>query len=446
MKLWILIIMAVCMTLSVGLFTAVATVPTSSRAESPTLSAKSQPARSLAISADFSITAGQDQPKYLLAGSKQAAWIVTLNPAKNSYGLLSKTVGGKWQWRATDMAGVPVIVESLGESLHMVFPQGDYVIYTPYSDGLQSFPVSKIFGKPVAACTGEVSGAPSLIVIVAGNPQALPAASASRPATNPETEPATASVISTGSKLNAYQITGNNLTLLSSMDTLNITSAEHVMPAMVDGTLFVLISRPGNNRLAAWRSGSWRQVELPETLAHAQMLTALAATEGRLVLIYAERIAADSASRPASRPANDYTINFASSRDLGATFTTQPVTQQGRPFTWDQASLPRVSSMAQDILMLWPEKQMPQLATVDPEGRMISVEQLKIMAQPPGAHNVDDIIGYFLWAVVIGIFFTLFMVRPAGPPKPFTLPESVQTASLLKRLLAAIIDFLPFCM
>ncbi len=71
-------------------------------------------------------------------------------------------------------------------------------------------------------------------------------------------------------------------------------------------------------------------------------------------------------------------------------------------------------------------------------------ETTSVLATKPSGELGQQIINYFMYALLIGLVATWLLPRPTVQIKPFTLPSYQRPGNLVKRAIATVIDLLPF--
>ena len=128
------------------------------------------------------------------------------------------------------------------------------------------------------------------------------------------------------------------------------------------------------------------------------------------------------------------------------TFSLQPCTLDGEPVTWAGDNLPLVARLADRVALLWTEGQSLKFATCGLTGQLPATAEMDVFErQPPDARG-QQVLEIFLWGLLFAILVPMFVLRPKTPPKPFELPPTMRPANPIKRLLAGLMDFIPWGM
>jgi uncharacterized RDD family membrane protein YckC len=195
------------------------------------------------------------------------------------------------------------------------------------------------------------------------------------------------------------------------------------------------------NRLYACDGRQAREVSLAGPIASAKPVAMLAIGEQLAVVLAA--LPTDSA---------DAQLLVASSADPGRGFQQpyQPLAADGTPLTWRASSLPLVSRLGDHLALAWREGgardggQGLRFATFDVQGRQLHAEEVVVFQNPPVQGRGQEILTYFLWGVMIAVIVPLIARRRPGLSQPPVLAPGLVPAGLLKRLVAFLIDLLPF--
>lgn len=433
---------------------------------------------------------------YYVSGNDQTLWMLRSRKQQGKgdestrvqvYDLLAKSASGKWTWVTRDDIGQVQTIAATKDALHVFFSMGEHRVY---SLALREGNVgAAIEGNVLTACpdAGLVSkdavAGQGLVVLTwqmmqstssAGTQPSSTTAPTSAPwldlsgrSKGPEsvTAPSEAtypsiSSTSAGSqptqprpmqpvRLVVQQSVGDGWRILGTLDSLRFSTDVHAFAAVHAGLVHVMISDTanGHNRLLVLSDGQWREAPLAAKFQNVSLATSpvlgMFSIGGRLILLLQEDLAGDTPQRQ---------IRLASANEAWGEYSWQALAEHGKPITWPTKGVLLPASLASQILLLsqppspGPQEPaaQPDLYAFDNEGRMLSFGKIEALERPSVSEFSQDVLQYFLWTVMGLIFVTLFFVRPAGPPKPFSLPEAVLPANLLQRVIAAFIDFMPF--
>jgi uncharacterized RDD family membrane protein YckC len=358
--------------------------------------------------------------RLFVAGNEQALWLLHSREG-GRFDLVVRPAGGTWQWVAADLSGTAAAMTAERSALHVAFTSRQYLIFHP--DSPAGSPGLSLPAVPMAMCSGADLGPQ------AGSPVALvPAAAATRPATA-----SAPSGRDSGLDVLAYN-DGQWQHLATAADLAG--DLEQVRVTAWRGAL-VLWAPPAagrGGRMMSWKDGEWHDVKVPAEMAQGRLMT-LTSVEGRLTAVVAQ---------PTTQPGMVH-LEVAASDAPGQAFVFQPVTANGEEVSWSTGDSPAAGVLADKLAVVWGPAQAPKLATFSPAtGRLDPIEDVKIFQQPQADERAEQIREIFLWGVLALVLVPLFVLRPGGAPKPFSLPEPLRPAPLARRLAAGVVDLLPF--
>ncbi|MCJ7545004.1 MAG: RDD family protein [Phycisphaerae bacterium] len=364
--------------------------------------------------------AGAQGARLLVAGDQQALWLLHSRD-EGRFDLVTRPAGGTWQWIARDRSGTVAAMAADDAALHMAFTSRQYHVFGLLSR--EGAPGLSLPAAPVALCAAADLGPDAVSGLVALVPVA--AATATAPARP-----------SRGAALEVLVRTPGQWQHLTTVAGLAGDLAE-VRATAWQGALYLLA--PGgdgqDNRLAAWQGGEWRDLPLPAAMARGRGL-ALTTIDGRLAAVVAQ---------PTTGRAGSVRLEVATMDQPGGAFALQPVTADGQEATWSQEDAPAVSRLSDKLAVVWGTGRALKLATFSPAtGRLDPVEDVTIFQQPEADGHAEQIREFLLWGLLALILVPLFVLRPGGVPKPFSLPPPLEPAPLARRLAAGLVDLLPF--
>jgi uncharacterized RDD family membrane protein YckC len=121
------------------------------------------------------------------------------------------------------------------------------------------------------------------------------------------------------------------------------------------------------------------------------------------------------------------------------------VREDNKNLTWPAADLPRITQCGENIALLWESGDDEMLAQSDMQGKVLQTENLtEGIGSLPDLEKLEAIQEYYLWGIMIVLGIAIFWPRQRTVPKPFSLPEGIRPGNLLLRLVAFLIDSLPF--
>ncbi len=372
------------------------------------------------------ISQAQEIRKFF-TGNGKALWLVSAEA--NTFDLITRPTGGKWKYQEQKITGDATAACADAGALHLLFRDGAHLVYGP-DPNFRAIPsIGLPRGvSPIAACTAMDLGqaGPSILVIAR---RSMIAKSSASTATFRLLEATTTS--QPASRLTVYQSTPDSWKVLAELD---LPSDGKLFAATLDKTLYVLLcSADGENRLLAWRGGKISQSPL-KGLPEGARVTALINDEKQILLLFAQ------ATPDAARA----TLQIASSINPLEDFTqpSQPVSMDGKAVLVPKSSPLLATRVGGQVALLWQEGQAWQLTTCDTSGRAGPTEAVNLPDHSQATENGQDIMNIFFWVLMFGTA-PLWMFRPRAA-RPILLPPLLQPARLPRRILAGIVDFLPF--
>jgi len=375
---------------------------------------------------------GQTGKTPMVAGDEKALWLIRTSSGGESFDIVCRPAGGKWRWAAKQRVGAPVAAAVVDGSLNVAFASGQCYVF-----GLEAGTEAPGPALP-AAPLGLFAAGELELESPAGLAALLPAADL--PTTVSATSASTATSPSTaapgGAAVEVVVNTPSQWQHLTTIRDLPADAIDRLRAVALDGALYLLV--PGGdgraNRLAMWHQGQWRDVPLEQTLSDGNVI-GMQAVGGRLVIVVAGP----------SHESGKVSLQVASWNIKSGEFTYQPVTADGKAAVWSSGAVPKAAVLADKLALLWQEGATAKLATCNPAtGVLDPAEEITIFRQPPVDDRGRGIFLGMLWGVVTLILVLMVTFRPAGAARPFTLPQHLAAAPLGRRLLAAVVDLLPF--
>ncbi|MBN1942355.1 MAG: RDD family protein [Phycisphaerae bacterium] len=380
----------------------------------------------------------------LLAGDAARIWLMRAAPDGKTCGVFSKELGISWRLIARNQTAVPTAAVAAAESLHMFYADRQHVVID--SAG-QMRVASNLPGDLIACCSGEglggaeTAGSAVFALVLRNEPPSSPT---SQPTTAPTTTPATKSPYEC-----LYRSSGNDWSLVAYRplpEKANRTD-EPAFPAVLKGRLYVLTRREGDdpNRPYVLRrynpapegQASWADVHLwPADQAPVGMT----AIKNRLLVVHRTAVAG------ATTAPVDISLTITRYAPAGRSpFTSLPIMQNQAVVHWPAEAPKSVSRLGEQLALLWQDGEAVFSALCTPGGAMDSPENItKTIENMPDIELANELFNYFLLSVVVVIGMGMFFRRLRTSPRPFLLAAGLVPGNLLKRLLAAAIDFLPF--
>ena len=386
----------------------------------------------------------------LFTGSDHAAWVVRRSEDGKGLDILARPVGEKWKLVEGGFVGQEWAAVAVERDLHLLLRNPTaHVIF--HLDGGQPVP-GRNPGDPrwspgptaLALCGAEDFAKAegwTLVAVIAGTRAAEPKETqpgVTAPATtSPTGEEGRAPQVSGPADrgriptLTVFQYAGGEWTYLTEHRGVEVGAEGKLFAAVAGGELYVLISAAVGqaNRLIRYHDEKWQEVSM-------QGAPAEAGAQGMVPLARGLAIVLGATTNDPAR----LSLRMALRDPANGKFVVQPVTQDGKPAVWNRSRPPQVARLAETVALLWQDNGKTRFATCDQTGKLLTDEEVEVPRPSGHGERVEEI---FLWAVLLGTFVPMILLRPKGPPKPFTLPESLRPANPGKRLLAVLIDLLP---
>jgi uncharacterized RDD family membrane protein YckC len=382
----------------------------------------------------------------LLAGDQEALWLVRSDPARG-FDVAVRPLGASWKWVAEGIPGTPQQAAAQAGTLHLVLSgrgqlMFDTVLQRPRTGLSLSHPHWPGQAMPLAlAAAGSVGGraGPLLVAVVAGpavdlapatHPTTAPAVDADQsppPAEATEPVPAPATQSAGDDALLIFADDGMEWALLGQIRQPPGALADDAHAAVLDGRLYVLTvggDRP--MRLWQWSGGRSLPIALPENLPAGKPL-AMVALGGRLAIVLA-------GEQEASAALIDPRIGQASVLRLDDA--------EGRPLPPSSLARQRLAVLGDQLAVLHGPTGELSLSLYGPGGHT-ATETVDVFAHRPEGEQAEQVLHYAMLGILLILFVVMFANRNR-PVRPFVLPEQVVAGSLLKRVVAWLIDAAPF--
>ena len=183
--------------------------------------------------------------------------------------------------------------------------------------------------------------------------------------------------------------------------------------------------------LIAWQDGKWADLKIKKRLSRHRILAMLIANKKLVFVIAAKK---DSAQR----------LQLATTNAAMNVVIYQPIMKEAKAVDWPTDELPLAAQLGKQVALLWRSGEELKLASCDLNGKLIPMPDVNIFLKPPSEGRSEAFHKQFMWGLMIAIFVVMFALRPKKAAVPFVLPKGMRVANFGKRILAAIIDFLPF--
>ena len=372
----------------------------------------------------------------LLGGNDQAAWLVRPVEDGKSFDVFARKIGRNWRPVVTQLTGKPIAAVAVGKQLHLIYSGGQHSIVS--LDG--TYVVARNApGEILALCEavnfGETKGPTLLAMLRRNTPPEI-----QRPSSAPATSTATAPAESFSKKPTApheayhclYRGSGGQ------WRTLSFQSA----PQADRKSLFLAAAKGDLYQFSFNGASSWemRKYEAPSTWV------SVAASKPALPKPLAVLTVSDRVFIITPAPASEdnarqlHILHYDPGQ--GEFSEPQPIRRNGEPMSWSAKNLPQISRLGDQLALMWLEGGELRFALCGPAGVIQSTENLsKTLHAIPEKEKLEN---YFHWGVVIAVVLTMILFRPRTAPKLFALPDGMRPGNLLKRVLAAFLDYLPF--
>ncbi len=179
------------------------------------------------------------------------------------------------------------------------------------------------------------------------------------------------------------------------------------------------------------------------TWAPADRPVEIAAFPEQLLVVH--RAAPAATSQPRTSPQR-YGLALSSwDSDTGNFAAPQPVVHEGKAITFPAEQRLGAARLGEQVALLWNDEGTLRFALSQRDGTVLNVENVsRALHDLPDMDQVSEWYNYFLLGTILIVVGGIFFRKPSGPPRPFSLPASLLPGGLVKRLLAAVLDYLPF--
>lgn len=392
-------------------------------------------------------TVPADEAAIHLAGNDQGIWLVRpglADKASNPAGLeVYYRQLGKAQWKriARNIAGEPSRAVAVGQELFLLFEGGKCVRINQAGDSslCHSLP-----GKLLAACelkkVGRFQG-PSLLAMVEVDAPAPQTSTAPAGTSQPTTQQARPSI-------GLYLYAGEWAALPGA--TADLAGRDVRGLATTAGGIWQLTGPANLLRLVPEVAPDQSSAGPGQALA--DQLTEINATPVSLIglddalVVDSYRRTTLSESQPTMQSARTR-LSLSVYKPASDSLETYAVRRDNAEATWPADATVHVTPLGEQLALAWTENGTLHFALCSRTGAMGPAEDLtEALATLPDTETAQLVIEYFLLSVVALTIITIFALKPRVGPKPFSLPEHMKTAALIKRIAAALIDYLPFLM
>jgi uncharacterized RDD family membrane protein YckC len=382
----------------------------------------------------------------LLCGDSHALWLVRPSADGNSFDVLFRPTGEKWQTLASGLGGKVGQIASLGGTLHVIFKDplghGMFQMNSPEMAPLAmpSHPHWPHGAPPLALCAADRFGAatqPSLIALVSRNPEdgdlLFPASASSTPTTGAAVAPLV--------YLQPFQFADGKWQALAakagdSLSFVHLAQNDRVMIAVAGGKLYRMISTPGReaNAFAVWDNTdkdlpAWRSIPVENDLADSRPI-AMLTLAGKLAVVDAG---------PGDKEKIHLTLFLMEDAEH---FSKNAIQLNQKPYAWDASSPPMAAAVGEQFEIVWQPDGKLMDSRCALNGQLKEPEEIPTSPLEPDA-QARQAFNYFLGAVFL-LVVVLLALRRDMLPKPFELSPQMIPGNLLKRGFAAMLDMIPW--
>lgn len=389
------------------------------------------------------------EPRFLLAGSDSAVWLVRTDDDEHTFDIALREKGGNWKWLFQQLTGRPNQAVAGTQKLCVLFvsPLAELVFDESGTQAPALTPHDPLWPAdtaPLAMCQWQGADSGQFVGIVAVVPRAPGPTSASAPTTAgaeaaiPDLHSRPAVQAARGERtvtLGIFQRLGAHWTHLADLPEATISDSSRILATAAMGRLYLMISEPGRglNRMLEFADGQWRTVPLAGALAHDAPL-AMASVARRVVVALA-----GSADKAGSRE-----ITLAEMATAADGFTVQKMLLGDKPFTFKVGTMPEITRMGDQLAMLWQDANALAFGTCQPRlGQLVPAGNVDVFNHAPEGDAAQELLTTITWIIVVGIFVITMLYRPQGAAEPFILPAGARPGNIGKRLLALLIDLAP---
>ncbi len=384
----------------------------------------------------------------LLTGNEKAIWLVRADTDQKTYDVLAKpTDQTNWRWIAKQIVGTPTAATALDDQLHVLFHQPQSYLAYPLGKGdrkdSRTIPhtpqrlcddprwpsgADRLAICPAAGLSGAKTNEATILAVVP-----RPAVATSEPTSQATQPTGEASLVQLGVFVSESQQWRH---LCDYATPISLAPKGPLLSACVAGRVYLAAAQADGSAdlLSEFSDGQWRDIPLTGAPPRSR-ITALLGWGDRLVVVLASPVGSDADGK-------GWQLHLGFYEPQKEMLSLQPVIIEGQAQRWDSVASPLTARLADRLTLLWRQDEQLHWAACDLSGEMSKPTELTF-EKPPDTGG-KEIMRIFTWGLLFALLIPMFFLRPAGPPKPFALPATMHTANLLKRLLAGLLDFLPF--
>lgn len=373
--------------------------------------------------------------RYLPVGSGDILWLLKSN--QTNFDVLARKLGKDWKWIDREISPAnPHNPVAVGQKLHVFFEGGTHVFF--------SFPVEMPSGMSIGASTpGNVIAAcqtknflsqvgPGLLIAIQQQTSAMMPFVKSPPAKKPSAQPMTGQ----GDNAQAiviFQFIGSQWIEVARLAEANVDLKKPdagISLAELENSIFLLAQSNEHSSLTVKEPGNelWRKLptafeEIPGRPIGLQVvkntLICLFVTDEGFCQLGTFDKETGRFTSPQTLKLNDSPAKLG--RDI------------------------RAAQLAEQLVLRWVEENKVKIATCSLTGSINSVEDIqKVIEEIPDPAEVYRLREYAVLSVVVIFVIMAFLIKPRSRTAIFVLPETLKPGNLLKRVIAFLLDFVPF--
>lgn len=396
----------------------------------------------------------------LFSGSAESLWLVRPNEGGESIDVFRRKLGKSWQPVVRRLSGKPTHIQAVGGTLHVFFPQGRYLLIDPDGNGTpgRNAP-GKVRALGALPTAWTNSNAALVAPVYRDSDPVIPDRSPPRAATRPSRRAAQPPQAEEGGGRNRVGAStqppeesktqpaeGYLCVYLAQAGHWRAVWAEPaparptgVRVTSMDREIVLVVQSTSKARPRMLRIGPNQRAGTWTDLAWENQPIGLAGLPTGLVAVLPQPEPESNRVRLALVRWDQQAGRFQPAPDADPLL----MSEDGKPRTFPASST--VTRFGEQLAVCWQDKTL-RMVLCDPTTGELSGEEVidESLASLPDAKTVLRIHNYFNWVVIVLIAMATFLLKPQTPPGLFSLPKGMKPGNLLKRLLAALVDYLPF--
>lgn len=375
----------------------------------------------------------QDAAAYDLAGRGDRVWLLRADgPAFNVF---TRKAAGEWSPVGDGYRGAVEFSLAGDEQLNIFFTERQFASLSVSGSLL---PETTLPAAPQAACYGpDGEGASATIYLLAGKRHSdapVTTAPASQPASAPTSPPA---------ELALYRLAGDTWQTIASVPVEQLPRQlgpdGHAWSMAATAQEVVLACQAnddsGQTVLLRYRltEKAWQtSVALPDAFSRVYRL-------GERLVLLGQVDVPSTSSQPARASLGLQLRLVDAAQGIGQG---QPLQRDGKTMIWP--ARPYATAAGERLLLLWRDGQDVMLASCGADGNVLPPQSVtQQLGEIPTIGLALDMQRWFFTGLLIALLVIAFMMKPKGGPK-LVLPPMLIPGNLIKRGVAAILDFGPF--